>query len=76
MGILCIALKKSASGELQRELDQRKREIDFHETVQDLLKLNPAHASSPKYLDPTLMALFQKGQPKSRGPQERRARQT
>ena len=47
MGILCIALKKSASGELQRELDQRKREIEFHETVQDLLQLNPAHAVLP-----------------------------
>ena len=47
MGILCIALKKSASGELQRELDQRQREIDFHETVQDLLQLNPAHTVLP-----------------------------
>ena len=42
MGILCIALKKSASGELQREIDQRKREIEFHETVQDQLLFNPA----------------------------------
>jgi hypothetical protein len=43
MGILCIALKKSASGELQREIEQRSREIDFHETVQDQLMFNPAH---------------------------------
>lgn len=47
MGILCIALKKSASGELQRELDQRRREIDFHENVQDQLMLNPAHCVLP-----------------------------
>ena len=68
MGILCIALEKSASGELQREIDQRQREIDFHEKVQDHLMLNPTHCVLPaQYLDRTLMALFQKGQPKSGG---------
>lgn len=47
MGILCIALKKSASGALQKEIDQRNREIEFHETVQDQLMLNPAHCVLP-----------------------------
>jgi hypothetical protein len=47
MGILCIALKKSASGELQREIEQRSREIQFHETVQDQLTFNPTHCILP-----------------------------
>ena len=47
MGLLCIGLKKYASGELQKEIEQRNREIDFHETVQDLLMFNPAHCVLP-----------------------------
>ena len=47
MGILCIALEKSASGELQKEIDQKTREIDFHEKVQDLLMFNPTHCVLP-----------------------------
>ena len=47
MGILCIALKKSASGESQKEIDQRNSVIDFHEKVQDLLMFDPAHCVLP-----------------------------
>ena len=70
MGILCIALKKSASGELQRELDQKQREIDFHETVQDLLMLNPAHLSCRIVFGRSINGIISERPTKIRRPQE------
>ena len=48
MSILGTRLDKLGTAELQKHFEQRTREINFHETVQDQLMFNPAHCILPE----------------------------